>query len=172
MPAEQLAPKGMQLPTPAIVRHNIATYEMVGDIMTDKPLSQQRRARLQDTLEKKVSAKSKWIIDKIFELADGVYLVDKHDNKEVKYYKRQPDLQALIYLVNRLLGSPTQKSEHVEETRGTLALEQIIHHLADRPRVLREAAAAEGALTKNADGASFTSGAPTHSDEPTVSPTT
>lgn len=94
----------------------------------------QNRREIQDELEEavveRVGKKGKWIVEKLFELIEGVYVVNKLDKKGVAYYKVPPNLQAIIYALDRVLGKPVAKTEHTEEKRGLLTVEHIIKNLA------------------------------------------
>ena len=71
---------------------------------------------LEDKVVKRIGRKGKLITNKLFELIDGVYVLDRsvHDGrggKAIKYYQVQPNLNAIIYALDRVLGKPTQYSE-------------------------------------------------------------
>ena len=103
-----------------------------GYILGTKKL--QNRQEIQDELEtavvSRVGKKGKMITDKLFELIEGVYVVNKLDKKGVAYYKVPPNLQAIIYALDRVLGKPEVQTKHTEEKRGLLTVEHIIKNLA------------------------------------------
>jgi hypothetical protein len=91
-----------------------------------------RRQRLTHKVEMMVAKKGKHLIDKMFELAEGIYLVDKKSDKELRYYQVPPNYAAITYLLDRVMGKPAvNKPDGAEERRGVTAVEQIIKRLAD-----------------------------------------
>lgn len=62
---------------------------------------------LEDKVVKKIGKKGKYLVDKLFELINGVYVVEKKGN-EIHYYKTPPNLNAIIYAIDRVLGKPKQ----------------------------------------------------------------
>lgn len=75
-----------------------------------------RKKDVRHLLEKrvvdKIGKEGKFIVGKLFELIDGVYVVDKlksvQGKEEVRYYKTPPSLNAIIYALDRVLGKPKQ----------------------------------------------------------------
>ena len=82
----------------------------------------------------KVGGKVKFLLDKALELAEGIYMIDDKDPYKIKYYKKAPDLNAIIYLCDRLLGKPVAKTETKDETnkKGIAAVQDIITSLASQ----------------------------------------
>lgn len=60
--------------------------------------------------EKKIADRLPWIVDKMFELADGVY-VEKPGLTGPIIYQQAPDYKALAYLADRIMGKPTERKE-------------------------------------------------------------
>lgn len=60
--------------------------------------------------EKRIADRLPWLIDQQFELAEGVLAEEGKDGEE-KVYKRPPDRQAVEYLLNRIMGKPTERQE-------------------------------------------------------------
>lgn len=61
--------------------------------------------------EKRIADRLPTLIDRMFELSDGV-LVEEVDRDGVpRVYQKPPDRQAIEYLVNRILGKPTERQE-------------------------------------------------------------
>ncbi len=93
-----------------------------------------KRREIRHELEKKVTErigkKGKMLVDKLFELAQGVYIAEKVGNKEIRYYQVPPNLQAIVYMLDRVLGKPTQYVEKSEEKKGIMVVEHIIKNLA------------------------------------------
>jgi hypothetical protein len=51
-----------------------------------------------------------WLVDKAMELADGVY-VEKPGLTGPFVYQLPPDMGAIKYLVDRIMGKPTERKE-------------------------------------------------------------
>lgn len=109
-----------------------------GFIMGSQALGKRREIRQE--LEKKVTAKigrkGKYLTDKLFELIEGVYVVDKKggkDGREIRYYQIPPSLNAIIYALDRVLGRPKVQIDKTEEKRGLILVEHVIRNLADNP---------------------------------------
>lgn len=99
-----------------------------------------RRKEVREELEKKVigkiGKKGKYLTDKLFELIEGVYVVDKRGGKngrEVRYYQVPPNLNAIIYALDRVLGKPKQQIEQSQESKGIILVEHVIRNLANNP---------------------------------------
>lgn len=62
--------------------------------------------------EKRIADRLPLLIDKLFELAEGV-LVEDMDWITMKrsVYQKPPDRQAAEYLINRVMGKPTERQE-------------------------------------------------------------
>jgi hypothetical protein len=60
--------------------------------------------------EKRIADRLPVLIDKMFELADGV-TVQTIDDDGVSVYTRPPDRGALTYLIDRIMGKPTEHKE-------------------------------------------------------------
>mgnify|MGYP001617758000 FL=1 len=93
------------------------------------------RAVLEERVTKRIGRKGKYLIDKLFELIDGVYTIQKESGKAIYYYKVPPNLTAIIYALDRVLGKPTQFTEHSEEKRGIILVEHVIRNLVSNPYV-------------------------------------
>ena len=106
-----------------------------GFIMGSQAIGRRRevRAELENRVVKKIGAKGKVLTDKLFELIEGVAVIDKRggaNGKDIRYYTVPPNLQAIIYALDRVLGKPVVHTEHVEEKRGVMIVESIIRNLA------------------------------------------
>lgn len=60
--------------------------------------------------EKKIADKLPWVVDKMLELAEGVTVQEFGPGGPV-IYQRAPDLGALKYLADRIMGKPTERQE-------------------------------------------------------------
>lgn len=91
------------------------------------------RQKLEEKVTKRIGSKGKYLTDKLFELIEGVYIVDKRggkDNRDVRYYQVPPNLQAITYALDRVLGKPTTRTETSEVKKGVVVIESIIKNLA------------------------------------------
>lgn len=71
------------------------------------------RKILEDKVVGRIGKKGKWLVDKLFELIEGVKVVEKVNvvegkNTAIRYYKTPPSLNAIIYALDRVLGKPKQ----------------------------------------------------------------
>src|SRR3990167_51648 len=91
------------------------------------------RERLDEMVSRKIGKKGKYLTDKLFELIEGVYVIDKRggkDGNQIRYYQVPPNLNAIIYALDRVLGKPVTKVESSEEKKGIMVVESIIKNLA------------------------------------------
>lgn len=51
------------------------------------------------------------LIDRLFELADGVLVEEVDLAGRPRVYQRAPDYKSLVYLVDRVMGKPTERRE-------------------------------------------------------------
>ena len=68
--------------------------------------------------EKRIVDKLPDLIDNMMDLAAGVVVEETDANGDKKIYERPPDRQACEYLINRIMGRPTERSE--QEIEGGL----------------------------------------------------
>lgn len=91
------------------------------------------RGDLEGKIVKRIGRRNKWISDKLFELIEGVYVLDKRAGEGgIRYYKTPPNLNAIIYALDRVLGKPTQKTERTEKKVGLILVEDIVKGTAER----------------------------------------
>ena len=112
-----------------LARSFIMGNEAVGD--RDKI-----RQMLESKVTKKIGKKGKYLTDKLFELIEGVYVVDKRGGKDghsIRYYQEKPNLNAITYALDRVLGKPKQVQEISEEKKGVILVEHVIRNLANNP---------------------------------------
>jgi hypothetical protein len=62
--------------------------------------------------EGRISDRLPTLIDNLFALADGVEVQIERDNGSTYVYTTPPDLRANIYLIDRVMGKPTERHEH------------------------------------------------------------
>jgi hypothetical protein len=76
--------------------------------------------------EKRIADKLPELIGNMFELAAGVTISEPDDNASdgsgKRIYTRPPDRQANEYLINRILGKPTERQEVSGEDGGPLKI--------------------------------------------------
>ncbi len=62
--------------------------------------------------EKRIADKLTMLIDKALELAEGVFVEDFNIvTMQTTVYQKPPDLGAIKYLVDRIMGKPTERKE-------------------------------------------------------------
>jgi len=106
-----------------------------GFIMGTQAIGRRREIRevLEERVTKRIGRKGKYLTDKLFELIEGVQVVQKENGREIRYYKVPPSLNAIVYALDRVLGKPKQFTEHSEEKRGIILVEHVIKNLALSP---------------------------------------
>lgn len=62
--------------------------------------------------EKRIADRLPLLINNLFLLADGVLVQEELIPGQPIVYKRPPDRQANEYLINRIMGKPTDRKEH------------------------------------------------------------
>ena len=67
--------------------------------------------------ERQIRDKLPWIVDKLLELVDGVHEEKMMGENAVIVYKRPPDRQAAEYLVDRIMGKPSQPVDIYDAAR-------------------------------------------------------
>lgn len=71
--------------------------------------------------EKQIRDRLPWLIDKQFELADGVWREQILPDGETRIiYQEKPDYRALSYLIDRIMGKPTERKELTGEDGAPL----------------------------------------------------
>lgn len=61
--------------------------------------------------EKRIADRLPSLIDRALELADGVTVQEVDRDGGIVVYTKPPDLKAIIYLVDRVMGKPTERQE-------------------------------------------------------------
>jgi hypothetical protein len=93
-------------------------------------------AELEQRVMTKIGKKGKYLTDKLFELIEGVYVIDKKGGKngqDIRYYQVPPNLQAITYALDRVLGKPKIQVNTTEEKKGIILVEHVIKNLAGNP---------------------------------------
>ena len=109
-----------------------------GFILGSQAIGRRKEIRelLDEKVTKKIGKKGKYLTDKLFELIEGVYVVDKRggkDGREIRYYQVPPSLNAITYALDRVLGKPKQAIETSQESKGIILVEHVIRNLANNP---------------------------------------
>ena len=105
---------------------------------------QQYKEKIAQKVEKRIGRKVNTLVGKALELAQGVKVTRYNgETDEIVAYDEKPNLNAIIYLLDRLMGKPTIKSEVKEEKKGIFIIEHMIKKLADSGKVV------EGEVIKN-----------------------
>jgi len=61
--------------------------------------------------EKRIADRLPMLIDRMFELSEGVLVEEIDRDGTPRIYQRPPDYKAIEYLVNRIMGKPTERQE-------------------------------------------------------------
>lgn len=77
---------------------------------TGRPRRADKNAGAVAKAEKQIRDRLPWIIDKLFELGEGVYVQEPGLTGPVVYQK-PPDRDALKYLTDRIMGKPVERKE-------------------------------------------------------------
>lgn len=106
-----------------------------GFILGSQAIGRRRdiKQKLEDRVVKRIGTKGKYLTDKLFELIEGVYIVDKRGGtrgQDIRYYQVPPNLNAITYALDRVLGKPAARTEIAEEKKGIMVVESIIRNLA------------------------------------------
>ena len=109
-----------------------------GFIMGSQAIGRRKEIRelLEEKVTKKIGRKGKYLTDKLFELIEGVYIVDKRGGKngrDIRYYQVPPNLNAITYALDRVLGKPKVQIEQSQESKGIILVEHVIRNLANNP---------------------------------------
>lgn len=62
--------------------------------------------------EEKIADRLPWVVDKLLELAEGVAVEKITPTGVPIVYQQPPDLGALKYLADRIMGKPTERRVH------------------------------------------------------------
>lgn len=73
--------------------------------------------------ERKIRDRLPWLVDKLFELAEGVHVEKRLGDGTAIVYQERPDRQSIEYLIDRMLGKPTQPISLVDKVREMAAAE-------------------------------------------------
>jgi hypothetical protein len=150
-----------------------------GFILGSKAIGRRKevRAVLEEKVTTRIGKKGKYLVDKLFELIDGVYIVDRikgnlaagMKGSEVRYYKTPPNLAAITYALDRVLGKPVARTENKEEKSGLTLVQNVIMNMANNPYKndkrrdgrpgVEEDVGAEPGITRDREGESGGNGA-------------
>lgn len=99
--------------------------------------------------EAKISDKLPWLVDKLLELAEGV-AVEKRDRQgQTRIYSEIPDREAIKYLMDRVMGKPTQPISLVDKVKemalqAGLTNDETAEAVAEAERIMNGSARARG----------------------------
>ncbi len=131
------AQKTIEIPLNELVVEDVSDKNIEkmarGFIMGSQAIGRRKEVRelLEEKVVSRVGKKGKHITDKLFELIEGVYVIDKAKGNGIRYYKVPPNLNAIIYALDRVLGKPGSAKPENEEKQGIRVIESIIKNLAD-----------------------------------------
>ena len=75
--------------------------------------------------EKKIADKLPWLIDQALELAEGV-VVQEVCKDGLRIYQRPPDMNAIKYLVDRIMGKATERRElTLDKPLGEMTIDEL-----------------------------------------------
>ena len=96
------------------------------------------KAKIESQVVKAIGNEGKYLTDKLFELIEGVYIVrdivqdpKTKKIKSFKYYKEKPDLKAITYALDRVLGKPGEDGNYGgEKGEGLSMMSEMLKNLA------------------------------------------
>jgi hypothetical protein len=75
--------------------------------------------------EKKIADKLPWLIDQALELAEGV-VVQEWGKDGPRIYQKPPDINAIKYLVDRIMGKATERRElTLDKPLGDMTVDEL-----------------------------------------------
>ena len=75
--------------------------------------------------ERRICDRLPELIDNLFVLAKGVVVQEIDDDGVVDVYSKPPDRQANEYLINRIMGKPTERTELTGEDGGPIEVHNV-----------------------------------------------
>ncbi len=96
-----------------------------------RPRKREKYARPIAQAEKRIADNLPNIIDKLMELADGVTVQETGKDGSERIYDRPPDREAAKYLIDRIMGKPTERQE--VDNSGDLVIR--VHYAEQEHRV-------------------------------------
>jgi hypothetical protein len=111
-----------------------------------RPAKKVKHARAIARAEKRIADRLPGLVDRLFDLAEGLCLIDDSEELAVlirrleehsdeperiaeildglkQVYGRAPSFKALEYLLNRIMGKPVEKQEHSGDNGGPIPLD-------------------------------------------------
>lgn len=79
--------------------------------------------------ERKIADRLPTIIDRMFDLADGVTVQEVDEDGGIRVYTRPPDYKACAYLIDRILG----KTKERKEVQASIVHDYVCVDLSDDP---------------------------------------
>ena len=77
--------------------------------------------------EKKIADKLPWLVDQALELAEGVVIQERDKDGTPRIYQRPPDMKAIAYLVDRIMGKATERKEimSLDKPLGEMSVDEL-----------------------------------------------
>ncbi len=77
--------------------------------------------------EKKIADRLPWLIDQAMELAEGVVVQERDREGGLRIYQRPPDMKAIAYLVDRIMGKATERKEitSLDKPLGEMTVDEL-----------------------------------------------
>jgi hypothetical protein len=107
--------------------------------------------------EKQIADRLPDLIDNLFELANGVLVAEVNPvTGETNVYRKPPDYKANEYLINRIMGKPTERLEASGPDGGPIPLEHAVpdEQVGSFVKAFAEIQNYRGAIEPLADGLS------------------
>ncbi len=87
-----------------------------------RPRSADKNAGAVAKAEKQIRDRLPWLIEQQFSLAEGVFIEERTNDGRL-IYQKPPDYKALAYLIDRIMGKPTERQE--QEHSGGLTIKVV-----------------------------------------------
>lgn len=91
-----------------------------------RPRKSEKYARPIAVAERRIADRLPILIDRMFELSDGLSMIDTTDD-EPRIYTKPPDRLALEYLINRIMGKPIERHEHDIDAEINTLMEELVN---------------------------------------------
>ena len=89
------------------------------------------RRQMEAYITKKVNGKQAFLIKRLIDLADGVYVAEKIRGRTMRYYKQKPDLKAIELLLKLGFGHLSKDLDAPDEGKGMQTMAGMIKALAE-----------------------------------------
>lgn len=89
------------------------------------------KEKIAKKVEKRIGEQFETLVDNAMQLAQGITVAEVQEDGGVKAWTEKPNLNAIIYLLDRLMGKPTQRQEIKDDKSGITVIEKMIKQLAN-----------------------------------------